>query len=94
MPYDHRNLANTVGPRRRMPCEVGWAIDPYANGGRTWTWCHQWGKDGRCLHCRKTVKQILEPRAPRPPKPRKARPVRSGRPGLLRFLAGLDGKHC
>ncbi len=67
MTYDPHNLVrHTVqaryrGSMRRANCEVGWAIDPYANGGRTWTWCHQWGTDGCCLHCHKTVKQILVP---------------------------------
>lgn len=60
--WSELNLANTVGYRRRMPCEVGFAIEPWGNGGRTWTWSHQWGKDGRCLNCRKTVKQVLEPK--------------------------------
>ncbi len=68
MPWDHRNLADTVRPRTQyvtLPCKIGWAIDAYANGGRTWTWCHQWPRgdgnakrEGRSLHCGKTLADV------------------------------------
>lgn len=63
----HRNLCATVENRPRyetLKCTVGYAIDPYANGGRTWTDSHQWtdrrgGLDGgTCIHCGKTLKEV------------------------------------
>ena len=70
MAYDHHNLVrHTVEAKPRyetLRCEVGWAIDPYANGGRTWTDCHQWPRllhsnfkrEGRCLNCGKTLAEV------------------------------------
>lgn len=69
MAWDPHNLVrHTVEARVRyetQPCEVGWAIDAYANGGRTWTYCHQWPRgegnfkrEGRCLNCDKTLKEV------------------------------------
>jgi len=66
MTYDHTNLANTVYARtvyETLRCEVGWAIDPYGNGGRTWSDCHRWEKGERntggcCINCGKTLKEV------------------------------------
>ncbi len=69
MVWDPHNLtSHTIESRARymtLHCEVGWAIQPWANGGRTWTWCHQWpaGKgnakrEGCCLNCGKTLKEV------------------------------------
>lgn len=83
--YDNRNLAPTIHgvARHRLPCTVGFAIDPWANGGRKWTWCHQWVAStkrpvgeyqptlGRCVNCHKTLAETLYP--PKPPKAEKQR---------------------
>lgn len=61
------NLCPTVENRPRyetLRCTVGYAIDPYANGGRRWTWSHQWTdrraglEGGSCIHCGKTLKEV------------------------------------
>jgi hypothetical protein len=86
--FDHRNLAPTVyaTPRHRLPCEVGHAIDAYANGGHTWTSSHRWiagptnkrRTDGlhsvrlpRCVNCGKTDEETMS----RPKRIRPATPV-------------------
>lgn len=63
-PFDYTRPAAAPASSRlvRDWCTVGYAIAPYANGGRSWTWSHQW-HDGRCRHCRKTVRQVLVPEA-------------------------------
>lgn len=62
-----RNLCATVENRSRyetLKCSVGYAIDPYANGGRTWTNSHQWTDHkgglggGSCIHCGKMLKEV------------------------------------
>lgn len=95
--YDHQNLAMTVHKiyRRRLPCEVGHAIDPYQNGGNKWTWSHRWvagpagrrrtdGRHstplGRCQDCGKTPREILDP----PVLPRVKREVDVTSDGFLR----------
>lgn len=65
MAWDQRNLCPTVrahvrGPLVRQWCVIGHAIQPWANGGRTWAWDHRWA-DGHCLDCHKTVEDILVP---------------------------------
>lgn len=66
------NLCPTVEARTvymTLPCEVGNAIEPYGNGGRTWAYSHKWVKNrdageanplrlGNCLNCCKTLKEI------------------------------------
>jgi hypothetical protein len=62
-----RNLCATVEVRARyetLRCTVGHAIQPWANGGRTWTMSHQWTDSrgglggGTCIHCGKTLKEV------------------------------------
>lgn len=63
MAYDPRNLcvtkrAKVPGPLVRQWCVIGHAIDPWANGGRTWAWDHRWA-DGHCRDCHRTLDDIL-----------------------------------
>jgi hypothetical protein len=55
---------------RRAECEIGFEIDAYANGGRTWAWSHRWRERGHCINCGKTVAQILVPVDGEPPRSR------------------------